>query len=303
MNEPLLLILDGNNLLMRAAFGHRHLDSNGEWTTLKTSDGRETGGLYGTVKTFITLVRRFSPTHVLWTFDWGKSEYRTALQPEYKANRKKEGSEKVDLSAQYSAFDHFLSLVGVYGYRHLNVEADDIMALAVKEWEDRLPILLVSGDHDLRQLVAPRVGVLKPSMGTGRNVKENLYTLDKVREEYGLDPERLPELWALTGDSGDNISGVTRVGEITAKKIIDKHGDLWTALENEPKLKGWEHKVNQNYSMIKLPAPGLNLPMSLADLEFDRDGYNPKDLESFFVEYEFNSLLREMETEGGLWRE
>ena len=78
MEDPLLLVLDGNGLAMRCIM------APGE---LNTSTGIPVGGLYRSIQMFNMLMRQFRATHVLWTFDHGRSSHRLAIFPGYKANR------------------------------------------------------------------------------------------------------------------------------------------------------------------------------------------------------------------------
>ena len=42
--------------------------------------------------------------------------------------------------------------------------------------------------------------------------EEEDYTVDKIKEEYGLSPKDLIEVKGLAGDTSDNIPGVQRSG-------------------------------------------------------------------------------------------
>ena len=47
-----------------------------------------------------------------------------------------------------------------------------------------------------------------------------------VREKFGVDPEQIIDLLALTGDSVDNIPGIPKVGPKTAAKWLNQFGSL-----------------------------------------------------------------------------
>ena len=61
-------------------------------------------------------------------------------------------------------------------------------------------MLISSGDKDLAQLVGEGV-VLEDSM------QEKCYDPDAVVAKFGVGPERVGDLLALTGDTSDNIPG------------------------------------------------------------------------------------------------
>lgn len=298
--DKLALIFDGNNLVQRAHHAHRKFNpATKEMETLTRSDGLETGALYGSIVSFATYVRRLKPTHVLWTFDWGKSQKRLDLDPEYKANRVSSGREA--LSPQFGAFERFLSLVDASHFRMKDVEADDLMVQAAGMFKGvEIPCTIVTADHDLRQVVQEGVTVLKPSMGRSANAGEKIFTVKNTEEYYGIAPDRLAEVWALCGDSGDNIIGVPRVGYKTALKMINQHGDLLKVLESgDKKILGYEEQVKKNYELIVLDTTESHkLPLDPVDCAF-----TPQDSEAlrdFLDEFELNSITNRLE-EGTLW--
>ncbi|WP_267716712.1 5'-3' exonuclease [Streptomyces sp. CoH17] len=296
--SELLMVLDGHNLMTRAWFGMQIRNPDGTIETLKTSDGRETGGLYGVIKTFMTYARQLQPTHVLWTFDHGRSKYRLGIRPEYKGNR---GPKDYDLTFQFKAFDEFLSLMDVRYYREEGVEADDLMACSAR-WKSELPVTIVSVDHDIRQLVSKKdhgVTVLKPSMG--RNGGEVFYTYDKVLENYdGLRPEQLPELWALTGDGGDNVIGIRGIGYKRGHKLLEGGQKRLTEVLDHPKVSPYAQQVIENYQLIKLDGSPADFHVQLGECLFSEEHADKEGLIEFCKEYEFNSFLREIE-EGTFW--
>lgn len=305
-----LLIFDGNNLAYRNY--HATISAG-----LTGPDGRPSGALYGTIVSFRAYLKQFEPTHVLWTFDKGKSDFRTALRSDYKGHRKQavvanQPNPREDLPPQLDALQEFLDRAGVRWVAEDGVEADDLIGLAVKRWRGEIPIVVVSGDHDLLQLVDDEraVSVLRPGnaqqgrsggMGMKAAARQNLgqlYSEAEVFEKYGLPPTKLAEMWALTGDVGDNIVGIPKVGPKTAAKWISQHGDLQTAVLSEPKCEGWERQVRVNYEMIVLDGALGKLRISLRDLVLRRPDVEP--LVKFLVGWDMKSLAVSIGEEG-LW--
>ncbi len=84
-------------------------------------------------------------------------------------------------------------------------------------------------------------------------------------ERFGLTPDQFRDYKALLGDSSDNIPGVPGVGEKTAIKLIQEHGDLDTLflhLENgegpniTPKLKSAlmdaHEQIERNRRLVRI---------------------------------------------------
>lgn len=280
MTEPLLALIDGNNVLLRA---HHALARQ----NFMTSSGIPTGALFGSVKSHINLVRTLQPTHMVWFFDAGKSKMRTELFDGYKGSRK--NKDRTDIQKQFQAFEKFLSIAGVRYYSEQGVEADDLIASAVKKWDQDLPKVIVSADHDLRQLVSsePRVSVLK--LGQGKT-PQKVYTPKSVEEEYGFEPSDLPLIWSMTGDSSDDIPGVRGIGFKTAAKILNEHGTIEKALQNEPRLEGQESVVRRNLKLIRLDGTESRLPFDVSEASFRKNDYDEKSMHDFFEQYEINSL-------------
>ena len=51
-----------------------------------------------------------------------------------------------------------------------------------------------------------------------------------VRQRFGVEPERLTDLFALAGDSSLYIPGARGIGLRTAAKLLDDYGDLESIL-------------------------------------------------------------------------
>lgn len=278
-SEKLMVVVDGNNIALRAH--HALMRSN-----FTTTSGVPTGALFGTIKIFLNIVRLLDPDYMIWFFDCGKSKKRTALLDTYKGNRK---HREDSLPHQLSAFEKFLSLTNTRFYREAGVEADDLMAASVHRWDDSVSKVIVTADHDLRQLVSskPRVSVLKMKQGRSPQV---VYNEKKVLEEYGLPPSRLPDLWALTGDSSDNIPGVKGVGPKRGLEILQKYPTLEDALLFEPRLDGWRGVVERNLELIKLDGECATMPVEFEETQFSKSNYDEEALLQFFEEWEINSL-------------
>jgi 5'-3' exonuclease len=117
-----------------------------------------------------------------------------------------------------------IATAGAPGY-----EADDVLGtLAATERRD--PVIVVSGDRDLLQLVADdpvRVRVFYIGRGLA---KATLFGPAEVADQYGVPLERAgsayAELAVLRGDPSDGLPGVPGIGDKTASTLLAQHGSL-----------------------------------------------------------------------------
>lgn len=291
-NSNKLIIVDGNNFLIRSHFGIRSKNEFGATEVLTTSDGRESGTLYSAITAFASLVREQKPDSVLWTFDSGRSKLRTALRPEYKANR--DTGFKTDFRPTFEAFEEFLGIVGARYVKERGVEADDIIASACKKFSPYAEIYIVSQDHDLLQLVDDNVFVIHAG-------KPKPITVQDIVTKYNLQPKQLPMLWALTGDPGDNIIGIKGVGEKTAYKMLEANGfSLGKTIMFHPKVPAdmmtW---LDNNYRMINLDSDISQLDVTLEECKFVPE-MNSDLLVEWLTSWEMNSLVSRV-NRGTFW--
>ena len=113
--------------------------------------------------------------------------------------------------------------------------------LAASERDD--PVVVVSGDRDLLQVVADDpVPVRVLYLGRGLS-KATLFGPAEVAEHYGVPADRAgpayAELALLRGDPSDGLPGVPGVGQKTAATLLAQHGSLEQILAaaHDPKSK------------------------------------------------------------------
>jgi DNA polymerase-1 len=309
LSKGTLLILDGHNVFIRAYSGLAKQD-------LRNSDGIGTWGVYGFLNTLTSMVRRYNPTHIFIAFDKGKSSKRLELYPQYKANREKSSKERIEKQRltgevdeflpQFDLLFKFLEAMGVPYLRISGVEADDIIAKAATEFGPVFDkIVIISADHDIRQLIRNNVIVVKPSLSQSREVKEEVFTVNAIMEEWGVEPWRLPEIWSLMGDKGDNIPGVPGIGPVKAKKLIKDFGTFEKAIQSE-KVTEYEPTVRRAYKLIHLDGKD-DIPFPpLGSLQFnpvvkENPGHGLK-LSEMFDYCEFN-IMKERWENNELWSE
>jgi DNA polymerase-1 len=168
------------------------------------------------------------PTHFAVIFDYSSKTFRNELYPEYKANR---SAPPEDLVPQFGlirqatrAFD--LPCIEMEGF-----EADDIIATYAKlACEAGADTTIISSDKDLMQLVGETVSMYDP-------MKDREIKVPEVIEKWGVPPEKMIDLQALTGDSVDNVPGVPGIGPKTAAQLLEQFGDLDTLLSRASEIK------------------------------------------------------------------
>ncbi|MDT5105252.1 MAG: hypothetical protein QOI25_2765, partial [Mycobacterium sp.] len=153
MTAPVLL-LDGASMWFRSFFGVP--------SSITAPDGRPVNALRGFLDTVATLITREHPSRlvVCLDLDW-RPQWRVDLIPSYKAHRVEQESpggapdvEEVpdDLSPQVDMIMAVLDAFGIASAGAPGFEADDVLGtLATRERRD--PVVVVSGDRDLLQLV------------------------------------------------------------------------------------------------------------------------------------------------------
>ena len=243
MSGPVLL-LDGASMWFRSFFGVP--------SSITSPDGRPVNALRGFLDAVATLVARDRPSRlvVCLDLDW-RPQWRVDLIPSYKAHRVEEVTpgaapdvEEVpdDLTPQVDMIMAMLDAFGIATAGAPGYEADDVLGtLAARERTD--PVVVVSGDRDLLQLVSDEyVPVRVFYIGRGLS-KATLFGPAEVAQTYGVPLDRAgaayAELALLRGDPSDGLPGVPGVGEKTAQTLLAQHGSLAAILAaaNDPASK------------------------------------------------------------------
>lgn len=230
MSGPVLL-LDGASMWFRSFFGVP--------SSITAPDGRQVNAVRGFLDAIATLVAQHRPTRlvVCRDDDW-RPQWRVDRIPSYKAHRVEEerpdGAPDVEevpdaLTPQVDMIMAILDAFGIATAGAAGFEADDVLGtLAFAEKRD--PVIVVSGDRDLLQLVddgTPGVRVLYIGRGLAKAV---LFGPAEVADTYAVPAHRAgaayAELALLRGDPSDGLPGVAGIGEKTAALLLAQHGSL-----------------------------------------------------------------------------
>nr|WP_275983625.1 5'-3' exonuclease H3TH domain-containing protein [Paenibacillus hamazuiensis] len=237
-----ILLVDGMALLFRAFYASAY----GGYIQ-KTSAGVPVNAVHGFVKYFWDAVETFRPSHVACCWDMGSSTFRTEKFPDYKGNRPEAPEE---LIPQFSLVKEVVESFGVPNIGLHGFEADDCIGTLSRHFGEAARVYILSGDHDLLQLVNDKVTVVIMKKGFSNYA---VYTPQSLREEKGLSPRQVIDMKGLMGDTSDNYPGVKGIGEKTALKLVQEYGSIDGILENLDKLpKGIRSKIEAELDMLHL---------------------------------------------------
>jgi 5'-3' exonuclease len=264
MSAPLLL-LDGASMWFRSYFGVP--------SSITAPDGRPINAVRGFIDSMATVITRHRPARlvVCLDLDW-RPQFRVDRIPSYKAHRVEQENpdghvdvEEVpdELSPQVAMIEDVLEAFGICTGGAKGYEADDVIGtLAARERRD--PVIVVSGDRDLLQVVRDKpVSIRVLYLGRGLT-NATLLGPAEVAERYGVPAGRAgagyAELALLRGDPSDGLPGVPGIGEKTAATLLAQHGSLEAILAavDDPKsslAKGVRTKLRRATDYIEAAAP------------------------------------------------
>lgn len=281
-----LFLIDGSSYLFRAFFA---------LPRLSTSRGLPTNAVFGFTSMLLKLLREQKPEALAVVFDGPKPSFRKELFEDYKAHRPPAPD---DLKAQIPYVKEVLEAMRIPVLEVPGFEADDVIAALVrKAKEEGLEVVIVSGDKDLLQLVGDGVYQLD-------TMKDEWFGPREVKEKFGVEPERIPDLLGLVGDQTDNIPGVEGIGPKTAQLLIEKYGSVEEILrrldeipdtELRPALK---EKLRQSAHRAllskRLAQIGGEIPLEGKWENFTLSPWDMERLRRVFEELEFRKFLKEL---------
>lgn len=208
-----LLLFDGNNLVMRA----RHAIGRG----VREPDADEiVDSVMATVR---NMLRAHAGPHLRATvvFDGkGATAIKRDIYPGYKAKRDKERPPSIEqaietLRLQRHSFGNL---------RFDGREADDVIASASRQATDGGgEVLIVTSDYDILQCVGDGCDVLLMGAKRGEQRRINTAAFDAL---WGFLPPLMADYKALAGDTSDGLPGVRGIGPTAAKYLVGMIGTV-----------------------------------------------------------------------------
>ena len=292
MSTVKLLLIDGHYYVYRSFFAIQNLSN---------SRGEPTNAIFGFTKTLRLMVKHLQPDLGAVFWDEGLPQRRVELQPGYKETRKEMPSPMIP---QLDLIQKLTPLLGFTNVSLPNTEADDLMGCyAIAACQRQIDVVLATNDKDLFQLVGPCVKVYTTAKADLASPKDAFALLGEteVIQKWGVPPNLIGDVLAISGDTVDNIPGVG-IGRKVAAQLVLEHGgldlllaklDAVKSLKTREKLRNGREQIQQNRKMVELDC-AIELPVTIDELRI-RPRY-PELIEAL-EKCEFKSLLQEVRDE------
>ncbi|MGG6893118.1 DNA polymerase I [Rhizobium sp. BR 315] len=283
-----LFLVDGSGFIFRAFHALPPLT--------RKSDGLPVGAVSGFCNMLwklLTSARDTSvgvtPTHFAVIFDYSSKTFRKEIFPDYKANR---SAPPEELIPQFGLIREATRAFNLPCIETDGFEADDIIATYARQAEAAgSDVTIISSDKDLMQLVTPMVHMYD-------SMKDKQIGIPDVIEKWGVPPEKMIDLQAMTGDSVDNVPGIPGIGPKTAAQLLEEFGDLDTLLARAEEIKQQKRRENiianaelarisRQLVTLRTDVP-VNMPLEALVLE----PQNGPKLIGFLKAMEFTTLTR-----------
>ena len=229
--SPRLFLVDGYALIYRAFFALLA-------RPLTTSRGENTSAAWGVANFLQRLLAKHQPEYVGWVHDAGLS-FRHERYPAYKATREKLTDElQADFDRGMARIATLLDAMRIPILACDGYEADDVIGtLADAAVRVGINAVVVSGDKDFQQLVAPGIWLLNPGRGGPASVEEQWVSVENGSERLGVPPELVVDYLAMVGDSSDNVPGVPGIGDKTACELVNAYGPIESILQHVDEIR------------------------------------------------------------------
>ena len=259
---------------------------------MRTSTGLSTEAVYIFNNMLRKLAKSYAPEYIAAVFESGAPVARMAEFAEYKANRTEMPP---DLGDQIPQIRRILDAMRIPILEYPGFEADDVIgAIARRAEEAGMEVVIVSSDKDMMQIVTDRVSMLNPAKD------DEFYDPAKVKEFLGVMPAQVADLFALKGDSIDNIPGAPGIGDKGARDLIERFGSVESAIQRaaEVERKIYRESLQNNVERI-IMSKRLATIDTTVPIEFGLESVRAQEpdvpaLKRVYKELEFYSLLKEL---------
>lgn len=256
--RPPVILVDGSYYLFRCFHG---------LPPLSNSQGLPTNAIRGVLNALNKLIKKYHPTHMAVAFDTKVPTFRHNLSETYKAHRPPMDEA---LRIQIPYIHEMIEKLGIALIKIDGFEADDIIGtLAYQACQQGHRVIISTGDKDMAQLVNDCV-ILEDSF-TGK-LTDNAGVIEK----FGVTSEQIADYLTLMGDASDGISGIPKVGQKTAAKLLNEYQNIDGILANLANIKGAVGKsIADNQDSIPLNrilatiVTNLKLAISFDDITLD----------------------------------
>ena len=282
-----VLLIDLMNMFVRNFSAVRLTNDNGE----------HVGGAFGTLNSLQSQIKKHNPdiVSVVWEGK-GSSERRRRMLKEYKEGRKFRGlnrhfeysqeDETESFARQLQLLKECLDLLPVYQPAVQYLEADDQIAYSCRTFFKNETKVIVSTDRDFFQLVDNNTTIYRP-VKTKENPKGETIDLNYMVEKELVFPPNYALLKAIVGDKSDNITGISGVGEKSAKRdfpLLSVNEDMgvddileYANSQKNSKYQKYidnEELLRLNYRIVQL----LDIEVNMQSIMALEKSYDNKDL-------------------------
>ena len=281
-----LILIDGSGYIFRAYYA---------LPPMSRKDGTPVNAVFGFTNMLVKLIEDYSEEKLIVIFDAARENFRNKIYPKYKANR---GETPDDLIPQFDLIKQSVEAFKIPQIEIQGYEADDIIATYTKEAKKlNFSSLIISSDKDLMQLVDNDVQMLDP-------MKNKKIGINEVIEKFGVKPDKVTQIQALTGDKIDNIPGAPGIGPKTALELIKQFGDIEGLIKNSNKIKQEKKRekiesskedIRISLELVKLDK-NVKLPVSIEKiLPYVTIKDNSESINKFLIEQDFKAILKRLE--------
>lgn len=265
MEKYNIVLIDGNNL------AHRNYHINKDLATTIGDQRLKTGIAFGCISSILGFSHLFTEDAKIFVV-WDKGyEKRLEIHPGYKQSRRsKDWEDRDDFLAQRRLFKKLIPMMGLYQAYKDGEEADDVIGTLSKLKNDKKNrIVIITGDHDMFQLINERVHVYRPSTKGAK-----LYNEKEYIKEFQIVPIQIIDIMSLMGDKGDDVPGIDGIGPKNAFKIIIANPNLINEVKTGmmPKVKGvsekFEEKILNGLENIKLANKLVTIDRNIKKVTF-----------------------------------
>ena len=270
---PRLYCIDASIYIFRAYFSYPD-----RWFS---PEGYSLNAVYGYWQFLLDFLQQARPDNVMVAYDESLGScFRHELYEDYKCNRVLPDEA---LAFQLEACRALTEAMGLASYAHQRYEADDLIATSSRlARESGCRVTVVSRDKDLAQVLHHEDDIWW-NLGDKQKLPKSEW-----EAVNGLRSDQVADWLALKGDAIDSIPGVPGVGDVTAKRLLERFNsidELYRRLGEVPDsglrgAAGLALKLADHEDQVRLSRQLAELCEDIEDLGSLEDfSYRPGELE------------------------
>ncbi|MBL7054047.1 hypothetical protein ISS06_02530 [Patescibacteria group bacterium] len=270
--------------------------------------GRIINAVYGFTVLLLKLIREQNPEYIVVALDTKGPTFRHKKYKEYKAGRTKQPQEFYD---QFPIMKKVLDCFSIPYFEKKGLEADDIIGTITNKINKKnTDFIIISSDADLFQLINKNSFVYYLGHGIS---KAKIYKQKDIIKKFGILPEQLVEMKALTGDPSDNIKGIKGIGLKTATNLIKEFKNIENLYKYLKKQETMSSKkpclpkplvelLIKNKKNAYLSKELVTIEKNIKKLSLDKikpfNETNLNEIKKIFEKLGFNNLLKKIAKQG-----